>query len=121
MAEESGGNSPPDRENPSNQGGNAPRRRPRKFRKNRHRKPDSAKPSFKGPLPGYEKCVYEISKNSGSDAFSTTTRKLSEYVSRTVPNAGKFINAMNPDDLGFDEIAEPNDPRNGTSAIQLEK
>ena len=65
--------------------------------------------------------VYEISKNSGSDAFSTTTRKLSEYISRTVPNAGEFINAMNPDDLGFDDIVEPNDPRTGASAIQLEK
>ena len=107
MAEESGGNSPPDRESQSE---NAPPRRPRKFRKNRQRKPEHTRASFKGPLPGYEKCVYDISKNNGSDAFSTTTRKLAEYISRTVTNAGESINAMNPDDLGFDEIIEPNDP-----------
>ena len=28
---------------------------------------------------------------------------------------------MNPDDLGFDEILEPNDPPNGANAIALEK
>ena len=38
-----------------------------------------------------------------------------------MPNAGEFINAMHSDDLGFDEIAEPNNPRNGASAIQREK
>ena len=65
--------------------------------------------------------MYDISKNNGSDAFSTTTRKLAEYISRTVPNAGEFMNAMNPEDLGFDVIAEPTDPRSGASAVQLEK
>ena len=56
--------------------------------------------TFRGPLVGYESQVYDIFRNRGSDAFSTTTRKSAEYISRTVSNAGEFMNAINPDDLG---------------------
>ena len=96
-------------------------RRRRKFKKNRQKKPESAKSSFRGPLPGYETTVYDISRNRGSDAFSATTRKLAEYIARTTANAGEFMNAMNPDDLGFENIDEPTDPNSGASAIELEK
>ena len=61
-------------------------------------------------LVGYESFVYGISRNRGSDAFGTTTRKLAEYIARTFPNGGEFTNAMNPNDLGFDALAEPADP-----------
>ena len=95
----------------------------RRFKKNRQRdrnKKDHPT-TFKGPLVGYESQVYDISRNRGSDAFSTTTRKLAEYISRTVSNAGEFINAMNPDDLGFDMIDEPDDPDDDVNHIVIEK
>ena len=58
----------------------------------------------------YENYVYDANKNSSSaDAFNTTTIRLSEYISRTVPHAGEFVNAMNPDNLGFVTITEPAD------------
>ena len=120
MAEVPGTKEPPERDSRSNQNG-APSRRRRKFKKNRQQRPESTKTSFRGPLPGYETYVYDISRNKGSDAFSATTRKLSEYVSRTVSNAGEFMNAMNPDDLGFERIEEPEEPANGATAIELEK
>ena len=93
----------------------------RKFKKNRKKKQESTKASFKGPLPGYKTYIYDISRNKGSDEFSATTRKLSEYISRTVVNAGEFMDVMNPDDLGFERIEEPEDPENGATAIDIEK
>ena len=123
MAEVPDTNVPPDRDG---QGGqkSTPYRQRHKFRKNRKKKPESTKTSFKGPIPGYETYVYNISRNKGPDAFSATTRKLPEYISRTVPNAGESMNAMNamnPDELGFQSIEEPEDPENGATTIQLEK
>ena len=77
--------------------------------------------SFKGPLTGYETYVYDVNKNSGSDEFNTTTVKLSEYISRTVQDAGEFMNAMNPNDLGFEAIPQPNDPPDGATAVEYKK
>ena len=120
MAEVPDANVPPDRDGQEGRN-SAPYRQRRKFKKNRKKKQESTKTSFKGPLPGYETYVYEILRNKGPDVFSATTRKLSEYISRTVTNAGEFMNAMNPDDLGFESIKEPEDPEDGATAIQLEK
>ena len=88
---------------------------------NKNRQNNNTNSSFKGPLAGYESCVYDVSKNSGSDAFNTTTIRLSEYISRTVPNAGEFIKAMNPDNLGFEPIVEPADPVEGATGVPYEK
>ena len=119
MSEVPGATEPPDRDIQNDHGTSSRRRR--KFKKNRQKKSESAKPSFRGPLPGYETYVYDISRNKGSDAFSTTTRKLSELIARTTANAGEFMNAMNPDDLGFEDIEEPNDPTSESSTIEVEK
>ena len=62
-----------------------------------------------------------VNKNSGSDAFNTTTIRLSEYIARTVANAGEFINAMNPENLDFTPIVEPADPVTGATGIVYEK
>ena len=35
--------------------------------------------------------------------------------------AGEFMNEMNPDDLGFNDIEEPDNPEDGATAIELEK
>ena len=63
----------------------------------------------------------DVNKNSGSDAFNTTTIRLSEYIARTVANAGEFINAMNPENLDFTPIVEPADPVTGATGIVYEK
>ena len=94
-----------------------PGRNPKKDR-NRNKE---EKGRFKGPLVGYEYHVYDISRNSGSDAFNTTTIKLSEYISRAISNAGEFMKAMNPDDLGFEDITEHADPADDVSPVAYEK
>ena len=91
----------------------------RRNKKNKYGK--NEKNTFKGPLVGYEKYVYDILMNKCSDTFNTTTRKLYEYISRTVSNAGEFMNAMNPDDLGFENINEPDDPDNAATQVEYEK
>ena len=93
----------------------------KKGNKNRQSTNNAGGSSFKGPLAGYESHVYDVNKNSGSDAFNTTTVKLSEYISRTVQNAGEFLTAMNPENLGFEPITEPADPPDGASNIAYEK
>ena len=108
MAEESGVNDSPNRNNPSGKIISTSHRR-LKLKKNRRKKQESTKTAFKGPLVGYEVYVYGVLRNKSSDAFSTTTCKLSEYISRRVQNAEEFMNAMNPDDLGFGGIEEPDD------------
>ena len=75
--------------------------------------------SFKGPLVGYKNYVHDANKNSsGADAFNTTTTRLSEYISRTVPHAGEFMNAMNSGNLGFVAIAEPADTVATTGVVR---
>ena len=65
--------------------------------------------------------MHDVNKNSGSDTFNTTTIRLSEYIARTVANAGEFINAMNPEDLSFTPIAELVDPVTGITGVVYEK
>ena len=77
--------------------------------------------SFKVPLVGYENYACDANKNSsGADTFKTTTIRLSEYISRTAPHAGEFMNAMNPGNLGFATIAEPADTV-ATTGVAREK
>ena len=122
------GASPPENGNPppneSSGSSNSRRRNNGRNKKNNKNKQNNSTngSSFKGPLVGYESYVYDVNKNSGSDAFNTTTIRLSEYISRTVPSAGEFMNAMNPEDLGFIPIVEPPDPVAGTtSGVAYEK
>lgn len=72
-------------------------------------------------IPGYEQYVYDVTKNKTSDAFNNTTRKLAAHVAHTIPNAGEFRNAMDPDDLGFKTILEPSDPDPNASQVELKK
>ena len=109
-----GGGSPPENCDPAaNKSGGSSRSRHRNVgcnnKKNINRQNNETNNAFESPLVGYEIHVYSVNKNSGFDLFNNTTVKLSEYMSKSVPNAGKFINAMKPDNLGFDAIPEPND------------
>mmetsp|Transcript_2035 Transcript_2035/g.3073 ORF Transcript_2035/g.3073 Transcript_2035/m.3073 type:complete len:95 (+) Transcript_2035:135-419(+) len=76
---------------------------------------------MKGPLISYKTYVYDISKNKGLDAFNNTTRKLSKYILSKVPNAGEFLKAMKPDNLGLEEIPLPNDPNKNASQVEYKK
>lgn len=113
------GNSPP---NESSGSSNSRRRNNGRSNKKKNRQNNNANSSsFKGPLVGYENYVYDVNKNSsGADAFNTTTIRLSEYISRTVSHAGEFMNAMNPDNLGFVPIVEPPDTV-ATTGVAYEK
>ncbi len=118
---------PPENANPPNETSSGPsnsRRRNtgRNNKKgNKNRQSIGGNNSFKGPLIGYESYVYDVNKKTGSDAFNTTTVKLSEYISRTLQNAGEFMKAMNPENLGFEPITEPADPADGFTNVQYEK
>ena len=83
MAEKSGHSPPELTDGGTDTSGGPYRSRPRNnghsSKKNKGRT-NEPKNSFKGPLTGYENYVYDVTKNSGSDAFNTTTVKLSEYL-----------------------------------------
>ena len=48
-------------------------------------------------------------------------RKLGEYVARTILNGGEFIKALDPEDLGFEELNKLNDPPENVNVIRIEK
>ena len=83
MTEKSGHNSPPElTDGGTDTSGGLYRSRPRNNGRGGKKNKGQREPknSFKGPLTGYENYVYDVTKNSGSDAFNTTTVKLSEYL-----------------------------------------
>ena len=121
MSEDTGHNVPDSRDISGTTSASSTRaRRRRQGRNGKKYRQHDGKNTFKGPLVGYESYVYDISRNT-TDAFNTTTRKLSEYIARSVSNAGEFMIAMNPDDLGFDVIVEPPDPDENGTQIEYEK
>ena len=103
-----------------NESGQSANRRRRGRRSNMGSRNHDTSQTFKGALPGYEKHVCDVTTNKGSDAFNTTTRMLVEYIWRTVPNAGEFLNAMDPEDLRFMPLYQPNDPNTTATIIELE-
>lgn len=77
--------------------------------------------AFKGPLVGYETATYDTSRSKSGDAFETTTRKLAEYIAGNPPSAGEFLNAMNPTNLGFEPIEEPEEPDDVNNVLMIER
>ena len=59
--------------------------------------------------------------STSSNAFNTITVKLSEYISRTVQNAGEFLKAINPENFGFEQLIMPADPAADATNIVHEK
>ena len=121
-----GGGSPPENDDPAaNKSGGFSRYRHQNVgcnnKKNINRQNNETNNAFESPLVGYEIHVYNVNKNSGFDLFNNSTVKLSEYISKSVPNAGKFINAMKPNNLGFDAIPEPNDSVDGGTPVEYKK
>eukprot|EP00957_Ditylum_brightwellii_P180579 13755625-Ditylum_brightwellii.AAC.1 len=53
--------------------------------------------------------------------FASTTRSIGEYMMRTSKNAGEFIPAFDPEDLGFAPITYPPDCDENASRIAFEK
>eukprot|EP00957_Ditylum_brightwellii_P207078 15351383-Ditylum_brightwellii.AAC.1 len=60
----------------------------------------------KGETEELKDHVFNTGPNS-KNQFATTTRAISEYMMRTNKNAGEFISAFNPDNLGFSRIPYP--------------
>ena len=77
---------------------------------------------FQGKKTDLKDHVYEITNNQlSSDLFAKTTREIAEHIARTLgKGAGEFINALDPDDLGFVALAPPAPPANPGDLVQLE-
>ena len=126
MSEQSGGARPDNAQSgaPTNEKNRLPERNRSNRNYRRHRGNRSCthhEVSFKGVIDGYEKYTYDTFKNKGSDAFSTTTKKLAGYISRIVANAGEFLNAMNLDDLRFNPLLKPQDPDDNATRVEFKK
>jgi len=66
------------------------------------------KPSFKGNIDALGDNIYDV--NKAKDKFNSTTQAIAEYISSNLKYAGEFLNALDPDDLGFDELPDPTRP-----------
>ena len=67
------------------------------------------------PLKGH---VFDVGPKS-RDQFSRTTKEIGEYISRAYKNGGEFLNALNPDDLGFTDITLPANPQATASPSEV--
>jgi len=63
--------------------------------------------------------VFDL-QNKESDAFNLSLRNVAEYIARSIPNGGEFMQALNPDDLGFNALTPPADPPEKATAVQME-
>jgi len=77
-------------------------------RRSRKRNNRLNKPSFKGNIDALGDNIYDV--NKAKDEFNSTTQAITEYVSSNLKYAGEFLNTLDPDDLGFDELPEPTRP-----------
>ena len=60
---------------------------------------------FKGFIDGLEQSVFDTQVNArNADAFNTSMRRIAEHIARTTTNGGEFLQALNPEALGFSEI-----------------
>ena len=76
--------------------------------------------NFQGSTPELKDYVYDIT-NKHKDAFPRTTKAIGEFIARTCKGGGEFINAFDPDDLGFDPIMDPTPPINPADVIEMKK
>jgi hypothetical protein len=61
-----------------------------------------------------------VPRKNGFDIFAKTTTEIGQYIASKVPNAGEFALVMQPNNLGFLDIAVPMQPTNPTDLIELE-
>ena len=58
---------------------------------------------------------------SGADTFATTTHEITGCITRVYKDAGKFMIAMDPEILAFDELMDPmTTPPDPTNLVQVE-
>lgn len=74
--------------------------------------------SYLGKCEPIKHHVYDVKKSV--DQFSKTTKEISGYIARTVKHGAEFANAMDPENLGFADIAEPQLPDDTDDVIQME-
>jgi len=48
-------------------------------------------------------------------------RRIAEHIARTTTNGGEFLQALNPEALGFSDILKPDDPPSDASMVNVEK
>ena len=89
----SGSGAQPESSRNRNRGGRKPQQRSR----------------FEGKIPELRDSVFDL-QNKESDAFNLSLRNVAEYIARSIPNGGEFMQALNPDDLGFNALTPPADP-----------
>jgi hypothetical protein len=79
--------------------------------------------SFVGKCEDIKEHVYNVTPGkSGFDVFAKTTRKVGEYIARTIKDGGEFCTAMDSEDLvGFAVLAPPADPIDKNKAMQVKR
>ena len=75
--------------------------------------------SFQGKTTDIKDHVYDTGPQS-KDVFTRTTKEIAKYIACNHKGGGEFINAMNPDSLGFEKLKEPDDA-DPKDAIAFEK
>ena len=91
-------------------------------RRRRHKKKneDAIRSSgFTGSTDSIKDHVYDVGPKS-KDQFSTTTKEIAGFIARTVTHGGEFLNALDPDVLGFTPIDEPLAPTGEATQIQFQ-
>jgi hypothetical protein len=58
---------------------------------------------------------------NGFDVFAKTTRKIGEYMARNVKDCREFCVALDPENLGFNIIAPPPDPRHVHNPMEIKR
>lgn len=61
---------------------------------------------FQGKTDEIKDHVYNVGPKA-KDMFMRTTGEIAEYIARSYKGGGEFINAMNPDNMGFTTLTEP--------------
>jgi hypothetical protein len=97
------------------------RRNNNKDKKNKNKSSGLASSSYVGKCSDIKDHVYDVSAGrSGFDVFVKTTREISEYAAAKLKDASEFRNAMDPDNLGFEVLAPPEDLPDNSNIMQVE-
>ena len=97
------------------------RRSNNKDKKNKNKSSGLTTSSYVGKCSDIKEHVYDVSAGrSGFDVFVKTTREISEYAAAKLKDASEFRNAMDPDNLGFDILAPPDDLPADANIMQVE-
>lgn len=76
---------------------------------------------YKSSIKDIETHVCDVSRDqSGADLFATVTRVIGLYISRELTDGGNYVNAFDPDDLGFDPIPQPSSPNANANEVDMD-